>query len=380
MKINFHELQSQYSEYRDEINQAIQNVLDSCQFIMGEAVFNFEKKLAQFLNCNHVVSCANGTDAVMLALMSLEVKPKDEIITTPFSFIATAEVISFLGATPVFADIQADTYNLDPEKIADKITPNTRAIIPVSLYGQPADMEEINAIASTYSQKYNRKIYVIEDAAQSLGAEYKGKKSGNLSDIGCLSFFPTKPLGCYGDGGAVVVNDNLLAERIKSLREHGQTKRYNHTYIGINARLDTIQAAILQVKLKYFADEIKKREKIANYYHELLTTCDVVLPKVKEDRTSVYAQYSIRSNKRDSTVAYLKEKNIPVSIHYPKPLHLQPCFAYLSHAVGDFPIAERVAAEIMSLPMSAYLTAAEQKYIHHAIQSIGFAKSLLIEK
>ncbi|MBA3662177.1 MAG: DegT/DnrJ/EryC1/StrS family aminotransferase [Gammaproteobacteria bacterium] len=372
MNIAFHDLQSQYYEYKEEINFAIQKVLNSSQFIMGPEVEQFEEALGEFLNCKHVVTCANGTDAILLALMAIDIKPGDEIITTPFTFIATAEMISLLGAIPIFVDIEADSYNINASQIEAKITAKTRAILPVSLYGQPADMDEINALAQKYSHQYDRKLYVIEDAAQSLGALYREKKSGNLSDIGCLSFFPTKPLGCYGDGGAVIVNDDLIAERIKSLRVHGQTKRYHHKYIGLNARLDTIQAAILQVKLKYFPDEIKKRSQIAKYYNEQLTNANVMLSYVKSDRTSIYAQYSIRVKERQEFMNQLKVREIPTAIHYPQPLHLQPCFNYLNHHKGDFPVAENIANEIISLPMSAHLTELQQRYIVNAVHEITY--------
>jgi UDP-2-acetamido-2-deoxy-ribo-hexuluronate aminotransferase len=368
VKINFHDLHLQYASYKEEIDNAIHKVLNSAQFIMGEEVFNFENSLAEYLGNKHVIACASGTDALLLALMAIDIKPGDEVITTPFTFIATAEVIALLGATPVFADIQTDTYNIDPNKIADKITEKTRAILPVSLYGQPADMDEINTLAHDYSNRFGKKIYVIEDAAQSLGAEYKGRMSSNLSDLGCLSFFPTKPLGCYGDGGAITVKDDILADKIKSLRVHGQTKRYYHQYIGFNCRIDTIQAAVLQVKLKYLHEEVRKRHQIAKYYNALLSKQDVTLPFIKPDRTSVYAQYSIRHANRAQLIDFLKAKNIPTAIHYPQPVHLQECFSYLGLTRGSYPIAEKAANEILSLPMSAFITTGEQEYIAYAIQ------------
>lgn len=379
MKIDLHDLKSQYHDYKDEINAAIQQVLDSCQFIMGQEVTDFEHALARYLECSNVITCASGTDALLLALMGIDIRPGDEIITTPFTFIATAEVICLLGGKPVFVDIQEDSYNIDPAKIEEKISARTRAIMPVSLYGQPADMDEINAIAQRYSNEWDRKMYVIEDAAQSLGAEYKGKKSANLSDIGCISFFPTKPLGCYGDGGALTVHDDLLAEKIKSLRVHGQVKRYYHKHIGINGRLDTLQAAVLQVKLKYFDKELKQRKIIADYYDKLLADLDVILPAVKSDRTSAYAQYSIRLQQRESVSEFLKTKSIPTAIHYPRPLHLQECFAYLNHGAGDFPVSEKISTEIMSLPMSAFLTEIQQKYIANALQEV-FGQAALDER
>lgn len=367
MKINFHDLQAQYEAYKDEINAAMQAVLQSSQFIMGKEIGEFEQSLANYIGCKQVITCASGTDALLLALMAINIKPGDEVITTPFTFIATAEVISLLGAKPVFVDIEADTYNIDASKISEKITKKTRAILPVSLYGQTADMDVIQDIANQHSHQLGKKIYVIEDAAQSLGAQYKGIKSGNLGDIGCLSFFPSKPLGCYGDGGAITLNDDILAEKIKSLRVHGQTKRYYHKYIGFNCRLDTIQAAVLQIKLKYFGDELERRQQIAGYYNKLLHSLDVILPYVHPERISVYAQYSIRIKQREKVIASLKEKNIPTAVHYPQPLHLQECFAYLGYKAGDFPIAEAISSEIMSLPMSAFLTDIQQKYIANGL-------------
>lgn len=368
MKINFHDLNAQYREYQSEINAAIQSVLDSGQFIMGDAVGELETALSSYLSCRHILTCANGTDALLLALMSIGVSAGDEVITTPFTFIATAEVITLLGAKPVFVDIDETTYNINPSKIAAKMTEKTRAIIPVSLYGQPADMDEINQLSREYSHQFDKKIYVIEDAAQSFGAEYKGKKSSNLSDMGCLSFFPTKPLGCYGDGGAIVINDDLLAEKIKALRVHGQTKRYYHQYIGINSRLDTLQAAILNVKLNYFDNELMMRAQIAKRYDALLSQLDVIKPSIKSDRTSVYAQYSIRVSQRERVIDYLKSKQIPTAIHYPQPLHLQAAFNYLGYHQGDLPIAEKVALEIMSLPMSAFIAEEEQQQVVSALE------------
>jgi len=370
MKIHFHDLQTQYLTYKDEINHAIQKVLDSSQFIMGPEIAEFEKLLAKYVGCNHVISCASGTDALLLALMAIDLQPTDEVITSPFTFPAPPEVVALLGAKPVFADIDLQTYNIDSNQIAKKITQNTRAIIPVSLYGQPADMNEINLLAKEFGERFGRKIYVIEDAAQSLGAIYQGRKSGNLSDIGCASFFPSKPLGCYGDGGAVFANDAILAEKMRNIRVHGQIKRYEHKYIGFNCRLDTLQAAILQVKLKYFDDELKKRVSVAQFYDDNLKNADIYLPFIKADRTSVYAQYSIRVKNRTDMIHELNAKNIPTAIHYPKPLHLQECFHYLGYQKGDFPVAEKVATEIMSLPMSAFIRCEEQEYVVNSMKKI----------
>jgi UDP-2-acetamido-2-deoxy-ribo-hexuluronate aminotransferase len=329
---------------------------------MGKEVDALEAELAAYTGSKHAISCASGTDALLLALMALDIKAGDEVITTPFTFIATAEVIALLGAKPVFVDIDEQTYNIDPSKIEAAITPKTKAIMPVSLYGQCADMDEINAIAA----KHN--ITVIEDAAQSFGAEYKGKKSCNLSKIGCTSFFPSKPLGCYGDGGAVFTNDDELAKKIASIRIHGQTERYVHKYVGINGRLDAVQAAVLRVKLPYFDAEVKKRLELGARYIELLKDIDLITPFTKSDRTNVYGQFSVCVKNRDEVMKKLGELGVPTAVHYPKPLHLQECFASLGYKNGDFPVCEKVSNEIMSLPFSAFLSESEQDEVAAALK------------
>lgn len=357
MKIDFANLQYQHELYKDEIEQALLSVARKCNFIMGEEITQLELSLQKFTGSKHAISCSSGTDALLLAMMALDIKPGDEIITTPFTFIATAETIAFLGATPVFVDIDETTYNIDPAKIEAAITPKTKAIIPVSLYGQPCDMDEIMAIAAKHDLK------VIIDGAQSFGSTYKGKSDSNLGDISCTSFFPAKPLGCYGDGGAVFTNDDELADKIKSLRVHGQTKRYYHKYIGMGGRLDTIQAAVLNVKLKYYEKDLALRQEIACKYNEALKNKPFILPAIKDDRTSAYAQYSIRVKERQNVQEKLSNVGIPTAVHYPLPLHLQECFAYLGYQNGDFPISETVANEIMSLPMNPYLSDKEIEYI-----------------
>ena len=289
--------------------------------------------------------------------MSLEIQPGDEIITTPFTFIATAETIAFLKAKPVFVDIDEKTYNIDPSKIEEKITDKTKAIIPVSLYGQPSDMDAIQAIADKHNVK------VIIDGAQSFGATYKGKTDSNLGDISTTSFFPAKPLGCFGDGGAVFTNDDALAEKMKSLRVHGQSKRYHHQYIGMGGRMDTLQAAVLNVKLKYYEKDLKLRQEVAEKYTKALENKDIVLPFVEKEATSAWAQYSVRVENRDEVQVQLKEQSIPTAVHYPMPLHLQECFSYLGYKKGDFPIAEQISSEIMSLPMNPYLDEEEIEYV-----------------
>jgi UDP-2-acetamido-2-deoxy-ribo-hexuluronate aminotransferase len=360
MNIEFVNLKAQYENYKGEIDAAIQSVLDSSQFIMGPQVLEFEQALSDFTGA-HAISCANGTDALMLALIASGVGPGDEVITTPFTFIATAEMIALVGAKPVFVDISENDFNIDVTKIEAAITPKTKAIIPVSLYGQPSDMDEINEIAKKYGLK------VIEDAAQSFGATYKGKWSCNLSELATTSFFPAKPLGCYGDGGAVFTQNPELAEKIKSLRNHGQKKRYYHKYIGVNSRLDTLQAAILNVKLKHFEKEIEMRQQVAQRYTVLLkNSVNVITPSIMPERTSVWAQYTIRIKDRDTVQEKLKAQGIPTAVHYPRSLHLQEAFAFCGGKEGDFPVAEMASKEVMSIPMSSYLTEYEQNFITQA--------------
>jgi len=371
MIIDFANLHKQYLRYKDEIDAAMEQVIATSQFIMGPEISALEEELAKFTGAKHAITCSSGTDALLLAMMAIDIQPSDEIITTPFSFIATAETIAFLKAKPVFVDIDEATYNIDASKIEAAITSKTRAIIPVSLYGQPADMDEINALAAKHDLK------VIEDAAQSFGAAYKGKKSGHLSDIGCTSFFPAKPLGCFGDGGALFTDDDMLAQKLKSLRVHGQTKRYEHQYIGMGGRLDALQAAVLRVKLRHYARDLQQRRHVAKSYNKLFSDA-FTLPVVKDDRTSAWAQYSIRIRlkdtakvkQRDMIREYLLEMGIPTAIHYPKPLHLQECFSYLSYKEGDFPIAEKISKEILSLPINPDINEDEIVYIMTSLLEI----------
>jgi len=359
-KIDFANLKYQHELYKEEIEDAILKVARNCNFIMGDEVKELEKNLQEFTGSKYAITCSSGTDALLLAMMALDIKPGDEVITTPFTFIATAETIAFLGAKPVFVDIDEKTYNIDPSKIEAAITEKTKAIMPVSLYGQPADMDAIKKLNIKHS-----KLKIIIDGAQSFGSTYKGKTDSALGDISCTSFFPAKPLGCYGDGGACFTNDENLANKIKSLRIHGQTRRYNHKYIGMGGRLDTIQAAVLNVKLKHYPTDLVKRQEIAQKYNSKLNihNSKLVLPFVEEGRTSAWAQYSLRVKNRDKLQSKLKDKGIPTAIHYPMPLHLQECFAYLGYKEGDFPIAEMVSKEILSLPMNPYLTGEEMECI-----------------
>ncbi|MFW2515996.1 DegT/DnrJ/EryC1/StrS family aminotransferase [Aliarcobacter butzleri] len=358
MKIDFANLQYQHELYKDEIESAILKVARNCNFIMGNEVQELEKSLEEFTGAKYAVSCSNGTDALLLAMMALDIKPGDEVITTPFTFIATAEMIAFLSAIPVFVDIDEKTYNINPDLIEEKITSKTKAIIPVSLYGQPADMDKVNQIA----KKYNLKVII--DGAQSFGSTYDGITDSALADISTTSFFPAKPLGCYGDGGAVFTNDEEIANKMKSLRLHGQSKRYHHKYIGMGGRLDTIQAAVLNVKLKYYPKDLAKRAEVASKYTKALESkSGLVLPFVDKKATSAWAQYSIRIKNRDEVQNRLKDAGIPTAVHYPMPLHFQECFKYLGYKKGDFPISEIVSNEIMSLPMNPYVTDEEINYI-----------------
>jgi len=362
MAIPMHDLASQYAALRESINARIQKVLDHHQFIMGPEVKELEDKLQAYTGAKHCITVASGTEALLIALMALGIKPGDEVITTPFSFIATAEVIALVGATPVFVDVEPDTCNLDASKLAAEVTRHTRAIMPVSLYGQPCDMDEINAIAAKHG------IPVIEDAAQSFGATYKGRKSCNLSAIGCTSFFPTKPLGCYGDGGAIFTSDDAIATAAREIRVHGQSKRYIHTRIGVGGRMDTIQCAVVLAKLERFEWEIEQRQKIAARYGELLAPLAdrIGLPVVRPDRTSVHAQYTVKVPERAKLQPKLLEAGIPTAIHYPVPMHKQPAYAPLA-ARSALPVAEHLAERVMSLPMDADLNLSTQEFVAMAI-------------
>ncbi|WP_324172849.1 DegT/DnrJ/EryC1/StrS family aminotransferase [Sulfurimonas sp.] len=362
MKINFIDLKAQYADYKSEIDSEVAQVFSTAQFIGGEKLNSLEKNLADYTGVDYVIGCSSGTDALLLSLMALDIGQGDEVITTPFTFIATAEVIAFLGAKSVFVDIEEDSYNIDPTQIEAVITDRTKAIMPVSLYGQCANMDAINEIAKKHD------LPVIEDACQSFGATYNGEKSCNLSTIGCTSFFPSKPLGAYGDGGAIFTNDKELEEKIRMLLNHGQNERYKHKFIGINGRLDAVQAAILGVKLKHFDKEVKARDDIGTRYNDLLEDANVITPKISESNTSVFAQYSIRVEDRETMVAKLSDKGIPTAVHYPVPLHLQECFSDLGYKEGDFPMSEKISTQIMSLPMSSYLKQEEQDYIVEAIK------------
>lgn len=347
----------EYNEHKADIDNAINTVLNHGLFINGPEVKELEKRLAEYVNVKHAICVSNGTDAIKLALLALDIGIDDEVITVSHTWISTAEAISIINAKPVFVDIDINSFNIDGDKIEEKITSKTKAILVVSLYGQTPDIDKINNIANKYS------LPVIEDGAQSFGALYKGKKSGGLTTIGTTSFFPSKPLGCYGDGGACFTDDDTLALKIRALKNHGCIKRFKHQYIGINARLDTIQAAILNVKLSYFDKTIEKRNECANYYSEKLKNISsIVLPKISADNTSVWSQYSIFAESksiRDSVVSFLKDKNINVAIFYPSPLHTQECFRYLDNK-HILPATECVSDRIFNLPCYGELSRIDQ--------------------
>jgi UDP-2-acetamido-2-deoxy-ribo-hexuluronate aminotransferase len=361
--MQFIDLKTQYSHIEEKISKRIKTVLAHGAYIMGPEVRELEAALADFTGVAHAIGVSSGTDALLIALMALDVGPGDEVITTPFSFFATAEVIALLGAKPVFVDIERKTYNLDANVLEAAITDKTKAIMPVSMYGQCADYDAINAIATRYG------LPVIEDAAQSFGATYKGKYSGGLTTIGCTSFFPSKPLGAYGDGGACFTNDSHLAERMQSIRLHGQTKRYEHTRLGINGRLDTIQAAILLEKLALFSDEITQRQMVAARYTKGLSGV-VKTPIIESYNTSVFAQYTVEVDRRDAVQTALKARGIPTAVHYPVALHEQPILKQLYPDALVLPNAEAAARDVLSLPMHPYLTEADQNKIIHAIQVV----------
>lgn len=347
------DLSTQYQKIKNEVNEAIQEVLESAAFINGPQVKNFEKNLASYLNVNHVIPCGNGTDALQVAMMALNLQPGDEVITTGFTFIATVEVIALLKLTPVLVDVNPDTFTIDPDAIEKAITPKTKAIVPVHLFGQCAEMERILEIA----RKHN--LYIIEDTAQATGAEYifndgQKIKAGTIGDIGCTSFFPSKNLGCYGDGGAIFTNNDDLAKKLRSIVNHGMTIRYYHDNIGVNSRLDSIQAAILNIKLKYLDEYNKARQKAAAYYDNAFKNCpNLQVPVKYEKSTHIYHQYTLvtKDIDRNKLQEHLQSKGIPAPIYYPVPIHLQKAYANTGYKDGDFPVTEQLCKSVISLPM-----------------------------
>ena len=368
MKIPFADLQSQYLEYKTQIDQRMQKVLDAASFINGPEVSELESAMCEFVGNKHSIACANGTDALTLALMALEIGPGDEVIVPAFSYFASAESVSLVGAKPIFVDVRPDTCNLEADEVKPFITEKTKAIIPVSLYGQTARMNEFQTLAEETG------VAIIEDGAQSLGAKYLDKYSGNLSLIGCTSFFPAKPLGCYGDGGMMFTSNEQIAAKLKSLRSHGQGKRYEHLRIGTNSRLDTLQAAVLLAKLPFYKNEIARRQNTAIRYTQAFSGIEELeLPVVLENHSSVWAQYTLKTSKRDQLQNHLKQAGIPTAIHYPRPIHKQTAYASQYHSV-NCPVADRLSKSVLSIPMSAFLKDEHQDFIIEKIKEF-FAAS-----
>lgn len=365
MKMEFIDLKTQYETYKDEIDRRMRQVVDHGQFIMGPEVQELEEILAEYVDVEHCITVASGTDSLEIALRALNIGPGNEVITVPFSWISSAEVIAAVGATPVFIDIEPVTFNMNADLLEEAITENTKAIMPVSLFGQMPDLERINSIA----KKHN--IAVIEDAAQSFGATRNGKRSCGASLIGSTSFFPAKPIGCFGDGGALFTDHDDLAETMKAIRSHGGVKRHYHTHIGMNGRFDTLQAAVILGKWAHFEGEVKARNEIGARYSELLKD-HVITPKVAEGNTHVYAQYTIRvdENKREDIVSGMKETGIPVGIYYPKCFHEQPVFEYLGYEYGDFPESEKASREVLSLPIHPFLQEEDQNVVCENLLSV----------
>jgi UDP-2-acetamido-2-deoxy-ribo-hexuluronate aminotransferase len=375
--MHFIDLKAQYERIREPLNARIQKVLEHGQYVLGPETVELERRLAQFVGAKHCIAASSGTDTLLIALMALDIGAGDEVITSPFTFIATGEMIALAGAKPVFVDIDRRTYNIDPAKIEQAITSKTKAIMPVSLYGQCADFDAINAVARKH------RLPVIEDAAQSFGAYYKGKASCAVSEIGSTSFFPSKPLGAYGDGGALFSNDDHLAKLMAEIRVHGQDRRYHHPRLGINGRLDTLQAAILLVKMDIFEEEIAARARIGERYSSMINDSfgnvsderhQVTTPVIAPDCTSVYAQYTVEVADRAKVEQQMKSRGIPTAVHYPVPLHLQPVFADLKQGKGSFPMSESAAERVISLPMHPYLTEEQQLTVVKALKESVLAE------
>lgn len=362
MNVPFLDLKAQHATIQDKISTALQEVVDNTSFAGGPQVKRFEDNFARFCQCSHAVGVGSGTDALWMSLLALGIGQGDEVITSPGTFIATAEAISFCGAQPVFVDIDEQTYNIDPTLLEAAITPRTKAIVPVHLFGQTADMDPINEIARSHS------LAVVEDACQAHGAEYRGKLAGSLSDAGCFSFYPGKNLGAYGEAGAVVTNNRELAERLQMFRDHGQREKYHHSIVGWNARMDGFQGAVLDVKLPHLLSWTDARRSNAKLYNDLLADLpDIIVPFEADYGKHVYHIYAIRANNRDKLISDLKEQGITCGIHYPVPLHLQEAYQDLGYKQGDFPVAEKCAREFVSLPMFPELS---QESIHYVAEKI----------
>ena len=356
--MEFIDLKSQQAFIRERIDKRISDVLEHGRYVMGPEVTALEKRLADYVGVKHCIGASSGTDTLLIAMMALGIGPGDEVITVPYTWISTAEMIALLGAKPVFVDIDETTWNMDVSLLEAAITDKTKAIMPVGIFGQTADMTAINKIAARHGN-----LPVIEDAAQSFGATHQGKKSCSLSTIGSTSFFPSKPLGCYGDGGALFTDDDELAASMRQIRVHGQAKKHHHPVLGVNGRLDTIQAAILLEKIEIFDAEIEKRQEVAAAYGAGIKNSAVDLPQLGEGNTSVYAQYTILSSERDALSDSLRESGVPSVSYYAVPLHLQPVFEYLGHSRNDFPVTEKVADCGLSLPMNPYLNSDEMALV-----------------
>jgi len=365
IKINMVDLKGQYQKIKEEVDAGIMEVIESTSFIKGPAVQKFQKHLEDYLDVKHVIPCGNGTDALQVAMMALGLKPGDEVITTSFTFIATAEVIALLGLTPVLVDVNKDSYNIDPNAIRKAITDKTKAIVPVHLFGQSAPMEEIMAIAKEFN------LFVIEDNAQAIGADYifdngTKKKTGTIGHMGCTSFFPSKNLGAYGDGGAIFTNDDQLAEQLRAVVNHGMKVRYYHDYVGVNSRLDSIQAAILDVKLKHLDEYCDARRKAADFYDKAFVQCEQLKTPVRYSKsTHVFHQYTLvtKGVDREAMKLYLAEKGIPMMVYYPVPLHMQKAYKSDRYSEGDFPVTEDLSEKVISLPMHTELSEEQLDYI-----------------
>jgi UDP-2-acetamido-2-deoxy-ribo-hexuluronate aminotransferase len=360
--VQFIDIKTQYTKYKSAIDSRIHQVLDHGQFIMGPEIAELEQLLAQYIGVRHCITAASGTDSLEIALRALDIGPGDEVITVPFTWISTAEVIGLVGAKPVFVDIEPASYNINVDLIEQAITPRTKALLPVSLFGQMPDYERINQIAAQHG------LTVIEDGAQSFGATQNGRRSCGVTRIGSTSFFPAKPFGCFGDGGALFTDDDELAEKMRAIRTHGGMKRHHHPLLGMNGRFDTLQAAVLLAKFPHFESEVQERRRIGARYTELLRdVCQV--PEVMPGNTHVYAQYTIQLPNRDDVSTRLKAEGIPTAVYYPKCLHEQPVFAKCGAAWGDFPIAEKASREVLSLPMHPFLTEADQERVGKELQA-----------
>lgn len=366
------DLKAQYGVLRDEIRAAMDRVIESQHFILGPEVEALEHEVAAYSQCRHGIGVSSGTDALLVALMAIDLRPGDEVITTPYTFFATAGSIARLGGRPVFVDIDPRTYNLDPAGIEAAITPRTRAIMPVHLFGQMADMDPIMAIAERHG------LMVVEDAAQAIGAEYKGRRAGSIGHLGCFSFFPSKNLGGFGDGGMVTTNDAGLADRVKLLRGHGAKPKYYHRMVGGNFRLDALQAAVLRVKLKYLDEWTAGRQRNAATYRQLFAEAgaQVGLPADAGHGRHIYNQFVIRSDRRDALMAHLKAQQVGTEIYYPVPMHLQECFAELGHRAGDFPISEAAAQETLALPIYPELTPEQLRAVVDAVQEFVYEQAV----